>query len=49
VNGRKAWFELSNSMLELPGQPRLLLSIFRDISQAQEIRGRVRIHAQELC
>jgi PAS domain S-box-containing protein len=32
-NGRKAWFELSNSLLSLPGRPPLLLSIFRDITQ----------------
>lgn len=31
-NGRKVWFELSNSILNLPGQPGLLLSIFRNIT-----------------
>lgn len=31
-NGRKVWFEMSNSKLDLPGHPALLLSIFRDIT-----------------
>jgi signal transduction histidine kinase len=32
-NGKHMWIELSNSLLQLPGQPPLLLSIFRDISR----------------
>ncbi len=32
-NGRQAWLELSSSVLELPGRPRLLLTIFRDITR----------------
>lgn len=32
-NGEKMWLDLSNSLLQLPGQPPLLLSIFRDISE----------------
>lgn len=32
-NGREVWFELSNSILNLPGQPVLLLSMFRDITE----------------
>src|SRR5205085_12613367 len=32
-NGRKLWLEQSNSMMALPGEPCLLLSIFRDISE----------------
>jgi PAS domain S-box-containing protein len=31
-DGRKMWIDLSNSLLQVPGQPPLLLSIFRDIS-----------------
>lgn len=31
-HGRKVWFELSNSFLELPSQPTHLLSLFRDIT-----------------
>src|ERR1043166_3309597 len=32
-NGKEIWIDLPNSLLNLPGQPPLLLSIFRDISQ----------------
>ncbi len=32
-DGRTMWIDLSNSLLQLPGQPPLLLSIFRDISE----------------
>jgi PAS domain S-box-containing protein len=32
-NGKKMWLDLSNSLLQLPGQAPLLLSIFRDISE----------------
>jgi two-component system, LuxR family, sensor kinase FixL len=32
-HGGKVWFELSNSFLEIPGQPTHLLSIFRDITE----------------
>jgi PAS domain S-box-containing protein len=35
-NGRDVWFELSNSLLEVPGQPPLVLSIFRDITQRKQ-------------
>ena len=31
-NGKKMWIEVSNSLLQLPGQSPLLLSLFRDIS-----------------
>ena len=31
-NGAKAWFELSNSLLEVPGKLRCVLSIFRDVT-----------------
>lgn len=32
-HGGKVWFELSNSFLEIEGQPPVLLSIFRDITE----------------
>lgn len=32
-HGGKVWFELSNSFLEIGGQPPVLLSIFRDITE----------------
>jgi len=35
-NGAKAWFELSNSLLEVPGKPPLVLSIFRDITSRKQ-------------
>jgi PAS domain S-box-containing protein len=35
-NGRDVWFELSNSLLEVPGQAPLVLSIFRDITQRKQ-------------
>jgi PAS domain S-box-containing protein len=31
-NGGKVWFELSNSMLEVPGKAPLVLSVFRDVT-----------------
>jgi PAS domain S-box-containing protein len=34
-NGEEMWFELSNSYLEIPGEPVKLLSIFRDITDAK--------------
>lgn len=35
-NGRKTWFEVSNSPLEVPDQPGLLLSILRDVSERKQ-------------
>jgi PAS domain S-box-containing protein len=32
-NGMEVWFELSNSYLEIPGEPVKLLSIFRDMTE----------------
>ena len=32
-DGSEAWFELSNSYLEIPGEPVKLLSIFRDMTE----------------
>lgn len=47
-NGRKVWFELSNSVLELPGQPRLLLSIFRDVSERKKAEAELETMHKEL-
>jgi PAS domain S-box-containing protein len=35
-NGAKVWFELSNSLLEVPGKPPCVLSIFRDITARKQ-------------
>jgi PAS domain S-box-containing protein len=35
-NGVKVWFELSNSLLEVPGNPPCVLSIFRDITPRKQ-------------
>ena len=35
-NGRKVWFELANVFYEPPGEPPLLLSQFRDVSQRKK-------------
>ncbi len=46
-DGRKLWFDLSNSLLQPPGQAPLLLSIFRDISQRKQAEAELQaIHRQ---
>ncbi|MFH0988775.1 MAG: PAS domain S-box protein [bacterium] len=35
-NGKKKYFELTNSVLDLPGKPPMVLSIFRDITERKE-------------
>ena len=48
-NGAKAWFELSNSMLEVPGKPRCVLSIFRDVTLRKQTELELaRMHQQLL-
>lgn len=47
-NGRKVWFELSNSLLNLPGQPVMLLSIFRDITQRKQAESELEAMHREL-
>ncbi len=42
-NGEKKWFELSNSYIEPPGEPLLLLSIFRDITFRKELERKLRV------
>jgi len=44
-NGDKVWFELSNSVLDLPGKPPLVLSIFRDTTRRKEAEAELdRMH-----
>jgi signal transduction histidine kinase len=48
-NGRKVWFEMSSSKLNLPGQPPLLLSIFRDITERKQAEAELdNLHQQLL-
>ncbi|HVM51108.1 MAG TPA: PAS domain S-box protein [Candidatus Acidoferrum sp.] len=35
-NGKEVWFELSSSLLERPGQPPLVLCIFRDVTRRKQ-------------
>ncbi len=46
-NGQKVWFELSNSLLDVPGKPPLVLSIFRDITRRKDAEAELeRMHRQ---
>ncbi len=46
-DGRRLWFEISNSLLEVTGQPSLMLSIFRDITQRKQAEQELEtIHRQ---
>jgi PAS domain S-box-containing protein len=47
-DGRKIWLELSNSLLCLPGQPPLLLSIFRDITQRKDAAAELEVIHRQL-
>lgn len=40
-NGKSVWLELSNSLIEMPGQPSLMLSIFRDITERKQIEAQL--------
>ncbi|MDB6028012.1 MAG: multi-sensor signal transduction histidine kinase [Verrucomicrobiales bacterium] len=42
-NGTELWFETSNSLLELPNQPRLLLTILRNITERK--KGALQVEA----
>ena len=46
-NGRKIYVELSNSMLEVEGQPTMLLSNVRDITEAKRAQRRVQLLEQQ--
>ena len=48
-NGAKAWFDLSNSLLEVPGKPPCVLSIFRDITPRKQTEAELaNMHRQLL-
>lgn len=47
-NGAKVWFELSNSLLEVPGKPPLVLSIFRDITSRKQTEAQLAQAHQQL-
>ncbi|MGE5403119.1 MAG: sensor histidine kinase [Ignavibacteriales bacterium] len=40
-NGWHRWFEVSNNLLEMDGNPRLLLSIFRDITDRKKVEEKL--------
>ena len=46
-NGTQVWFEVSNSLLEVPGKSPLVLSIFRDVTGRKESEEELgRMHRQ---
>jgi PAS domain S-box-containing protein len=48
-NGTEVWFELSNSLLEVPGQEPLVLCIFREVTQRKQAAEELeRLHRQLL-
>ncbi len=47
-DGRKAWFEVSNSFFELEGQRPLLLSMFRDITERKRAEAALRTSEAQL-
>ena len=47
-HGGKVWFELSNSFLEIEGQPPHLLSIFRDITERKIAEEKMNDFAKRL-
>jgi len=47
-NGKKVWFELSNSIIEKDGAPPVVLSIFRDISERKSYENKLDDIAQKL-
>src|ERR1035441_4126811 len=48
-NGAKVWFDLSNSLLEVPGKPPCVLSIIRDITPRKQTEAELaNMHRQLL-
>ncbi len=47
-NGKRLWLDLSNAPLELPGQPPLLLSVFRDITERKRAEAELQRMHREL-
>jgi PAS domain S-box-containing protein len=41
-NGRQGWFELSNSYLEIPGSPPMLLSLIREVTERKHLEEQLR-------
>jgi PAS domain S-box-containing protein len=48
ASGQRRFLELSNSFLESPGQPTLLLSVFRDITARKETEAQLRAEQARL-
>ena len=46
-NGRRTWFEISNTMMECSDSRRLLLSVFKDISEKKRLEGQL-LRAQRM-
>jgi PAS domain S-box-containing protein len=47
-NDRSVWFAVSNAFIEGEGQPPILLSIFRDITERKVAEGQLARHASDL-
>ena len=47
-NDRSVWFAVSNAFIEGEGQPPILLSIFRDITERKMAEGQLARHASDL-
>jgi PAS domain S-box-containing protein len=48
-NGTRVWFELSNSLSEVPGKPPLVLSMFRDVTARKQTEAQLaKMHGQLL-
>lgn len=47
-NGKRIWFEFSNSYLELPGPEKYVLSIIRDITERKTAEQRLRQSKEQL-
>ncbi|MDB6122976.1 MAG: Multi-sensor signal transduction histidine kinase [Pedosphaera sp.] len=46
-NGKKQFWELSNSLLEVEGQPTLLLSVVRDITVSKRVQRKIQMLEQQ--
>ena len=48
-NGQFRWFEIVNSVLDIPGNPKQVLGIFRDITKRKKMINRIRLTNEELA
>jgi len=48
-NGQFRWFEIVNSVLDIPGNPKQVLGIFRDITKRKKMINRIRLTNRELA